>query len=269
MVTTDAAGKERIQLSLSFNAVASIVVWPRPQIYLSAVEGQGGSARVVMHRPDGEVLKVTPSHTELPEHLQVKVYDVTENDSQEAKFDPKPGDVWVEVEVTEKGPATNTNTTLELLTNHPEVPRFRLPLVVRVKPLYDLRPSVVRLLPPGDGKDGTSAVVRISHAERKPFTIAGIESSHPEFFGAVAMSEEARPIQTVRIRPASDIDLASIDGKLRGILRIAVAGPSSDVVEVQVVVNQHRDKKNRGQERGSRKAIPTRTAPSPTEKGPG
>jgi hypothetical protein len=239
-VTTDAPGKERLQLSLSFNAVAAIIARPRPNLYLNSVVGRAGSARILLHRPDGEALRLTVPEGSLPEGIKLNLIEVTEEEPGEQRFDPKPGDVWVEVAVGEDSSTGTFNRNLELITNHPQAPRFPVQLMVRVQPVFALRPTRVGLRVSGDGTGGSTAAVRITNAEHQAFAISGIEVSHPEIFSAEVVANEPRPVHTVRIRSVPDLDPEKIDGNLRGTVKITVSGSTEEVLEAQVTVGARR-----------------------------
>jgi hypothetical protein len=259
-VTTDAPGQESLRLTLSFTVEAAIVVKPRPQIFVDAIEGIGGSARILMHRPDGETLTVNPLRDGLPEHVQVRVYEVTEADAKEAKLNPRPGDLWIEASVTDQSPVINTNTTLALATNHPKLPRFNVQLALRVKPRYAVRPTRVAVSVYDDGSGSTSAAVRVTSAEREPFEISKIEVSHPELFSATAASKDARSIHTLRIRGVSGLDPQSIGTGLRGKLSISLATTPPEELEVEVTLRPGPPPKHSAPRQGARRPIPTPAA---------
>jgi hypothetical protein len=255
-ITTDAPGMENLRLSMTFNVVAAIVMKPRGNLFLNAIQGQGGSAKLLLHRADGKPLEAEASRAGLPVNVQVQTRAVTATDADEGQLDPQPGDIWIEVVLSDDTPPLNRNATITVTTNHPEAPRLTIPLMIRVRPLFEIRPARVALWASGDAPGGESAVFRVSHSRREAFEIDAIQVSHPEVFSAVAMSADQRPVHSIRVRRADDLDAATIASTIRGNVRISVVGPTEEVLEVSVRIEPRRDR-IRPQRRGARRPIPT------------
>jgi hypothetical protein len=55
-----------------------------------------------------------------------------------------------------------------------------VPLIVRVRPMIEVRPSPVRLWPADGGPGGASVLVRVAHAGHAAFEVIGIEVVDPK-----------------------------------------------------------------------------------------
>jgi len=270
-VVTDAADARPLILRFTVEAYSPIVVRPSFRINLTTVEGSAGRTRVVLHRADGEALKITEVTAEHPELLvrARPVNDEGEPASESATdsdlwtdvavrrrpIDTAPGDVWIELATQESPSPGNTAGKIHLKTNDPEAPELSLKYVVRVRPLIQVQPAAVRMwLSPVRGNEGRSTIVSLRHNGGGEFAITGIQTSHPEIFAAAANSTGSAARQVVRISLTEGLVAESLAGSVEGWVVVATDDPTRPKIEVPVVVSPTRALTRR----------PMATRPAPT-----
>jgi hypothetical protein len=208
VVQTDAPGAEQLRLVVSFNVVTPIVVSPSHRVYLNTVEGQTRTERVLLHRADGEPLQVTLEEPALGGGLEARVQPF---EAGAAGSDSGPagvaGDQWLEVTIGDGAQPMNHSGVIALATNQPELPRLEIPLIVRIRPLIDVRPSLVQLWLPDGGPDRTTALVRLSHVGRQQFEITAVEVADPSTITAQVVSGGPQQLHSLRVALADDVSL--------------------------------------------------------------
>ena len=270
-VVTDAADARSLVLRFTVEAYSPIVVRPSFRINLTTVEGSAGLTAVVLHRADGEALRITEIMAEHPQLLvrARPVSDEGESASEKADesdlsvgtaarrrpIDAAPGDVRIELATQETASPGNTAGKIHLKTNDPEAPELSLPYMVRVRPLIEVRPTAVRMwLSPARGTEGRSGIVSLQHNRGGEFAITGIETSHPEIFSAAANSAGSAPRQVVRVGLTEGFVAESLAGSVEGWVVVSTDDPNRPEVEFPVVLSPTRALTRR----------PVATRPAPT-----
>jgi hypothetical protein len=235
-VYTDAPDDGFIRLSLSFTTVPAISVLPARFLSIRTDEGERGSARLALRRTDGEELRITDSRVELPVELEVRTERATDGETLVDGSRVEPGDLWVELSVPSSAPAGRRRGSLTLATNHPQLKTIELPIHLWVRSIIDVRPATVRLWLYEDDPRPGPVNIQLIHADQLPFTLAGVEVSHPDMFEAVPETKGAVPRHVVRVAALADVDRSAIQDLIRGWLRISIAGPSPRSLEVPVTL---------------------------------
>ena len=254
-VTTDAPGQTELVLRFTVEVHMPVEASPSLRFIINLVEGQRGSARLLLSRDDGKPLEVERATVDT-EGLTVTAQpatDVSVPPKTEGKEEPQkpwgqsvrrktpidagPGDVWLELRSAPTlGPGTHSGS-VHVETNHPEAPEIELQYTVRVRPLIEVRPDVVRLWTTSTAHDaGRSAILTVRHNEEHSFEITGIEVSHPQLFSAVATPHPAASQQTVRVSLADDLGEDGLKGSVQGWVRIATNDDERPLIEVPVLV---------------------------------
>ena len=253
-VTTDAPGAENLRLRFSVDVRRPIDGRPSLRLILNTIEGTGSSQRILLSRTDGEALAirearspvdgvsvtvrpVEPAATQHPVQAEETPTPWGAPTPPENRTEGKPGDVWLEMETTATLPAGRYSNTLRLATNDPEAPVLDVPFTIRVRPLIDTRPAVVRLWtgPPSTG-EGRSVVATLQHTGGRSFKIMSIEVSHPEIITAQAYGSKAAVQQSVRIGLVDGLDAAVVGAGIEGWLRIATDDVERPLIEIPVLV---------------------------------
>lgn len=234
---TDAPGAESLRLTVAFNAVTPIIAVPAYRVYFNVVEGSSASQRVRLHRADGEPLEARLVKSSLEQGLRVELAPAEGTEERVGQLAPQPGDQWL-VATMEAPAAFNHDGLITLATNDPRAPVVELPLIVRVRPIIEVRPSPVRLWPADGGPGGASVLVRVAHASREAFEITAVEVVDPKLVTAKLESVGSQPIHSLRVGLAEGVTVA--DTVLRTTVRIATSNPSKPRIELPVeVVPQH------------------------------
>jgi hypothetical protein len=253
-VHTDAPGFEVIRLVINFEAVASIVASPRLRLHVAAVEGEAGSAQVLLHRPDGESLEVTWNSQQseaLPVDLRIVGVPVTEKTSLAGGGRAVPGDVWLEATMAPHAESMRWSGQVRITTNHPSAPQLEVPISVWVQPLFDVSPQHIKLWVPAEPKEMQPVTVRVTHAARRPFEVTKTEVSHPELFSATVLTASERRFHTIRVQLNDGVDASKVTGLVRGSLRLHSSDPAKPVIEIQVGLSPLHDSARRPAARGS------------------
>ena len=265
-VTTDAEGAEKLNLMMTFSVQPVIEVRPQPRVMLQAIKGQPASQRLVLHRADGQPLKVARFELDSADLAQVTVEPV----SAEGEPGAQPGDVVVNVSLPKDEAEGQRGGRLTLFTNHPEQPQVVVSLQVRVRPLIEPRPTRVQLWVDEGTTSGRSTSFRLSSNHERPFEVTQIVSSNPELFTATPVTTGSRLLQTVQVSIVEDADLAAMPSAVRGTLKVSSDDPDQPVVEVPVMVSKR--VRTMRPARAVRPVPPPSTAPkaapgTPAEKG--
>jgi hypothetical protein len=270
-VVTDVSGARPLVLRFTVEVYSPIVVRPSYRLYLTTLEGDAGRTRVVLHRIDGEALKISEVVAEHPE-LLVRTLPVTsesgpssddagtkdlweEMAARRRPIDAAPGDVWIELSTPATLAPGNINGALRLKTNDPEAPELSLPYMVRVRPMIEVRPAAVRMwLSPEGGMHGRSAIVALRHNQGKEFAITGVTTSHPDIFKAAANSAGSAARQIIRVSLIDGLEEETLSGTVEGWIEVTTDNPNRSLVEIPVIVASNRAL--------SRRPVATRPAPT-------
>jgi hypothetical protein len=256
-VQTDAPGAENLRLTVTFTVVTPILVTPAQRLYINTLEGTPVTDRVLMHRVDGKPLEAEIESTTLPDRLKVEVVPASAETADPRLPAAQPGDEWLVVTADAVAEAFDHNGSIVLATNDPAASQLIVPLIVRVRPMIDVRPNPVRLWLPDGGPDGTSALVRLGHGGRLKFEITGIEVADPKLVTVEAVSEGAQQIHSLRVSLADGITVG--EEPLRTSVRIATSDRARPVIELPVEVYAH----SQTMRRNVRPTQPTTAASAP------
>jgi hypothetical protein len=130
---------------------------------------------------------------------------------------------------------------VRLATNHPEAAEIEIPFTIRVRPLIEPRPAVVRMwTSPTTSDPGRSAILTLQHHGGRSFIVRSVEVSHSEIFTAAAYGTEPSTQQSVRISLIDGLDADSLGASLEGWIRITTDDPERPVLEIPVLVAPNR-----------------------------
>jgi len=253
-VSTDAPGAENLRLRFTVDVRRPIDARPSLRLILNTIEGTSSSQRILLSRADGEALVIQDPQAPL-DGVSVSVQAVDSAAPQTAApvegtptpwgapapaakpSEGKPGDVWLEMKTTASLAAGRYSDTLSVATNDPEAPRLVIPFTIRVRPLIDARPAVVRMwMAPTPTDQGRSVVVNFHHSGGRTFRIMSVEVSHPEIFTAEAYGNKASIQQSVRIGLIDGLDAAAVGAGVEGWTRITTDDAERPLIEVPVMV---------------------------------
>jgi hypothetical protein len=256
-VLTDAADARTLMLRFTVEAYSPIVVRPSYRLHLTTFEGTAGRARVVLHRVDGEALRVVEVVAE-HQQLLVQARPVTSQGdpsvgdggstglwegmaTRRRPIEAAEGDVWIELSTRETLSPGNMTGTLRLKTNDPQAPDVSLPYTVRVRPLIEARPVAVRMwLSPVRGNEGRAAMVTLRHNAREGFAITGVETSHPQIFVGAAISTGSAARQAIQISLIDGLDAEGFAESVEGRIEVTTDIPGRPPVEIPVIVSPTR-----------------------------
>ena len=230
---TDAPGAENLRLTVSFNAITPIDAVPANRVYLNGIEGSSIVERVLLRRADGQPLEARLVGTTLEQGVRVDLAPAQGTEEAVGRLTPQPGDQWL-VATMESAAAGSHDGLITIATNDPRAPTLELPLMVRIRPMIEARPSPVRLWPADGGPSGASMLVRLSHSGRSAFEVTGIEVADPKLVGAKLESSGSQQIHSIRVTLAEGV--AVTEGTLRTTVRIATSDPTRPLLELPVEV---------------------------------
>jgi hypothetical protein len=253
-VSTDAPGAANLRLRFSVDVRRPIEARPSLRLILNTIEGTSSSQKILLSRADGQTLVVRDPRSPL-EGVSVAVHPVVSEAVQTAADDAEtptpwgaaatpappddghPGDVWLEMKTTTSLAAGRYSGSLDLATNDPESPKLEVPFTIRVRPLIDARPAVVRMwMAPNPSDQGGSVIVTLNHSGGRAFRIVAVDVSNPEIFTATAYGDKASMQQSLRIALIDGLETAEVGPGVEGWVRIATDDPERPLIEVPVLV---------------------------------
>jgi hypothetical protein len=251
-VFTDAAGAESLRLRFTVDIRMPIEALPSFRFVLNTIEGKDSNERILLRRTDGEALVIRKTLvpmegvTVTAEQVDATLPDAEHGEDADstpwgaaapAAIAAEAGDVWLEMAADATLAAGRYSDVVRLATNHPEAAEIQIPYTIRVRPLIDARPVVVRLWTAPTTKDpGRSAIVTLTHYGDRKFSITGVEVSHPEIFTAAAYSGEPSTQQSIRTGLVEGLDAATLGASMEGWIRVTTDDPERPVIEVPVLV---------------------------------
>jgi hypothetical protein len=126
---------------------------------------------------------------------------------------------------------------VRVATNDPEAPEVQIPFTIRVRPLIEARPAVVRMWTAPTTRDpGRSSIVTLVHHGDRKFGVSSVAVSHPEVFTAAAYGDDIASQQSIRIGLIEGLDSAALGASLEGWIRITTDDPERPLIEVPVLV---------------------------------
>jgi hypothetical protein len=257
-VTTDAPGAENLRLRFTADVRMPIVARPVFRFTLNTIEGNRAAQRLLLSRSDGEPLTIRNTATPAP-GLTLTAHSVGEGpDRDEPAPDQKQtpwgaggpqkdvvastGDVWVEMVADPSLAAGRYSGEVKLATNDPEAPEVAVPYTVRVRPLIEARPDVVRMWTALRADDpGRSAIVTLSHHGDRKFRISSVEVSNPKIFTATAYNSEPSTQHSIRVRVVEGVGADALGGGVQGWIRVTTDDPEIPQIQIPVLVAPNRD----------------------------
>ncbi|MGD9252756.1 MAG: DUF1573 domain-containing protein [Holophagae bacterium] len=234
-VQTDAPGARSILLRFTVAIEQVIEARPRLKLLVTATEGHEGSGGILLRRADGVRLEVHEITADRP-GLSVST-EMVEAKGSIGELRAEPGDVWLRLATAVNQPVGVVKGTIHLQTNHPRMSDLKVPYTVRVRPLMEVHPDVVRLWPATTlSMPGRYAIIGISRSDGRDFSITGVESSLPEVFSAAAAPDPGSRYQRVRVDLDDGLAKEDFMGSLDGLLTIRTDDPDKPVVTVPVIV---------------------------------
>ena len=241
-IRTDSENARDLVLRFTADVEAPVLVKPFNRLVVNSLEGEEGSARVLLHRNDGQPLMVNGTTTGDP-HLVARTAKVTEEPEAE-QLGGVPGDQWLELVVEPEAPVGTRAGTITLEINHPLVATLAVPYSIRVQPLIEARPGQIRLWTGAmSERRKNSVTVSLINNRGREFTFTGVEVSHPDLFSATAYGERS----TQNILRVAVLDSAGgNDGPpvtVEGWVDISTDDPERPKLRLPVVVSPSRPRR--------------------------
>ena len=234
-VATDAEDARGIYLRFTIDVHSPITAKPRFGVVVNGVEGEPASGRVLLHRVDGAELEIEDLETSNTS-LAVLAEPVMER-KKEDDVTAEPGDVWIEVATDQKMAATRERGTITLETNDPMAPQLVIPYSLRILPVIQAQPEVVRLWPSAaKSSQGRTGQISMQRNREGEFAITSVEVSNPKVFSAKAVSTDAAAKQVVSISLADDLTREKMEGSIHGWIKIGTDDPERRSIEIPVIV---------------------------------
>jgi hypothetical protein len=238
-VQTNAKDVPNLTLRFTVEATAPILFEPRSQIVVYTFEGEAAQERLLLRRADGEQLVVHGAETS-SEYLETVIDPVIEKEERDG-IEANPGDVWLDLKVSPQAPLGTLSGKIQVASNHPKAQSFGIHYVARVRRVVDLRPNGVRLWLLGS-KDGAgkSTWVRLIHNLPGNFNVTSLDVSHPEFFSASALSNEAARQQAVRVKLVEGLTPEALGKTIEGWIEITTDLQPGVKLELPVLIGPTR-----------------------------
>ncbi len=252
-VYTSEPGAKNLRLRFTVDVRMPIAATPSFRFVLNTIEGQDASQRILLRRTDGEPLEIRrtkvpltgvtvtahavdnppPQASPQPEATQTPWGEAHQQKTQAAET----GDVWLDMEASTSLAAGRYSDAVRLATNHPEAPEIEIPFTIRVRPLIEARPAVVRMwTAPTTNSPGRSGIVTLQHHGDRSFGVSSIEVSHPEIFTAVAYGKDPSTQQSIRTALVEGLDAATLGASFEGWIRVTTDDPEKPILEIPVLV---------------------------------
>ena len=239
-VATDSKETPSMVLRFTVEARSPIIVKPNPRFYVRSIKGEKTRTRLLLRPVDGEDLEVLDVQTDFA-FLDAVVEPVTQKEIRDG-IEGVPGDVWLDLVLSEDAPIGTRRGHLQLTTNHPLAEKVSVDYVTRVQPLVGWSPDGVRLWVNATREgDGSSAFIRLVLNKPGTFQITGINVTHPEVFVATPVRDGAANTHVVRVELAEGLAADGLHETVRGWVDLTTdAGPDSKL-EVPVLVAPDRE----------------------------
>jgi hypothetical protein len=202
---------------------------------INGVEGEMSSGRVLLHRVDGGELEIEDIETS-NDSLAVVTEMVTER-MKEDDVTAEPGDVWIQVVADQSLAATQERGSITLATNDPMAPRLVIPYSLRIVPIIEAQPDVVRMWPSAArSSQGRMRQISVRLNREGIFAITSVEVSNPKVFSAIVLSSEAAAKHTVRVALADGVSRENMEGSIHGWIKVGTDDPERPTIEIPVIV---------------------------------
>ena len=199
-------------------------------------EGEAAQSRLLLRHGDGEKLVVHSA--EMGSEFLETVIEPVVRQERRGELEARPGDVWLDLVLSPDAPLGTLSGRIQVATNHPHAQSFDLQYIVRVRSVIETRPQDgVRLwLLGGTGNDGKSNFVRIIHNQPGDFSITSLDVSHPEFFSAEALSDEAARQQAVRVKLVEGLTPEALGKTIEGWIEFSTDVQPGMKLELPVLI---------------------------------
>jgi hypothetical protein len=266
-VQTNDPKKGTFNLRISYEIVPVIEVLPTARPRVDVVEGQATEHTVLLRRGDGQPLELGKVQSVLPDVVSATARSAQAGERRGKDLVAEAGDVWLDLVVQAPADGRARSIRVSAATNHPEMARLVIPVVVLVKRLVETRPDQIRLWLGTDEPRYESVDLELRHAVGEAFTVTGAESSHPQLYTVRLMNAEPGPMQRVRVALVEpDEELAG--ASLRGQIRVATSLESLPEITVPVLVGQRRRSPGVAQTPDPAASMSTRSWQSESERTP-
>jgi hypothetical protein len=244
-VTTTDPAAQRLMLGVSFRVTAPVAVLPRPQIYLSGVQGDQPQSVVLLRRDDGEPLEVVSVESE-GGRLELSTSTVTEAQRVD-RVQALPGDVALRARVAGGVTDANANGTIRVTTNHPKAATVDIVYSLRMRPVVEARPMQVRLVLEEGNSAGRTGLLRLQHNRGTGFSVTGLRPSDPSVFRSEVVGTEGAPssVHTVSIRLADEVLPGAFIGRRMESLVVTTDDASSPEIHIPVMIEARAPREHR------------------------
>lgn len=234
-VTTDAAGAQRMTLSMTFKSVPVVAVLPRAQMNLTGVVGDQPTATLVVRRFDGEELKITGVENS-EQRLTITAKPVTEN-TQLGRVQAVPGDLLLVGSLAPGVKDVAASGRFRVRTNHPDAEALDVGFSLRVRPAIEVRPNQVRLLLQEGNTPGRTMLARVQHNLRGQFKVTAAVPSNPELFRAqVVDGETKQQVHTIAVVLQDDVMPGDLDSRLLETLVLSTDDANQPELTIPVLI---------------------------------
>jgi len=237
-VETDAPEARSFRLRFSADVEAAVIATPAMRFVLSAVEGEPAESRILLHRTDGKALEVGVDGTGNPA-LSVRT-EVVSKATKKDRVQAEPGDVWLVLATKADQRAVNSNGSLKVTTNQPDLPTLTIPFTVRVRPLIELRPATAQLWFGQENTGRRQTIVTLTGYQDRKFKITGVDVSNPELFSARADSQDSSTRHRLWIILADGATASAANEKVKGFVRIHTDLPGRKELNLPVLVESRK-----------------------------
>jgi len=212
-VTTNAQGAQRMTLSVTFKSVPAVAVLPRSQMNLNGVTGDQPTATLILHRYDGEELKIVGVEKS-EERLVITAKPVTEP-VKLGRVTAVPGDILLVASLAPGVADVSANGRFRVKTNHPDAEVLDVGFSLRVRPAIEVRPNRVRLILQEGNTPGRTMLARVQHNLRGEFKVTGVAPSNPELFQAkIVNGDTKQQVHTVAVILQDDVLPGSLTNRV-------------------------------------------------------
>jgi hypothetical protein len=237
-VLTDADVAPAVRLQVVMEVHVPIEILPRPRLDLQAIEGGDDSATLVFRRSDGGPLTLSDPVSRVGAWVEFDVETVARDGRLDNGLALREGDAIVTARVRPGAEPVRRDGTLQLRSNHPQMPVLTVPVAVRIRQMIEVRPSEVRLVS-GTSRPGSgSTIVRIVHNHNRPFRLAAVVPERPAVVQAGPATDGARTVHNVWIRLTQTASGEPVELPLRADVTVTLEGVDQRTITIPVVVSR-------------------------------
>lgn len=178
-IDTNDPRQRQLRLTVSFESIMPIEVYPHPRATLYGYVGQGLDSILVVRRRDGQPLELGEPKVIGQVGVEVKVepVDAAHEDPPRKQNGARAGDWRLHVAASGVDRPQAAAGQIVIPTNHPEKPELRLPLTLRVQPVLVVQPQRILLSGRAGHEAAVRSVVTIRNGARQPFRVKGVSLS--------------------------------------------------------------------------------------------